>query len=59
MILLPLLALVAWALAFRSRGRDVREAALGSLVACGVTVSAATELQSLAGSFSATGSAIA
>jgi hypothetical protein len=57
-ILLPLLAVVAWALAFWSRGRDFLEATLASLVVFGVTVTAATELQSLTGTLTTTGSAI-
>jgi hypothetical protein len=58
-ILLPLLALLTWTLAFWSRGRNLVEAPLASLLVFGVTVSVATELQSLTRTLTATGSAVA
>ena len=57
MILLPLLSLLAWWLAFRRSGRDLVEAAGAALVVFGVTVAVATEVQSLIGALTPTGSA--
>jgi hypothetical protein len=59
MILLPLLGLLAWALAFKRGGRDWLDAAAAALLVFGLGVSVATELQSLTGTLTPAGSAIA
>lgn len=59
MILLPFLACITWMLAFRRHGRSLLEAALAALVAFGVVVSVATEIQGLLGMLTPTGSAVA
>ena len=59
MILLPLLCWLAWAFAFRRAGRAPLEAGLAALIVFGVTISLATELQSLAGMLTPAGSALA
>lgn len=58
MILLPLLSLLAWWLAFRRSGRGLVEAAGAALVVFGVTVTVATEVQSLVGALTAIGSTV-
>ena len=59
MILIPLLAVLAWVLAFRRHGRGLLEAGLAALVVFGLVVSVATELQGLTGMLTPTGSAFA
>jgi hypothetical protein len=59
MILLPLLAWLAWLQFFRRSGRDLLDAGCGSLIVAGIAVSLATEAQSLAGALTTTGSAVA
>jgi hypothetical protein len=57
-ILLPLLAFIAWALAFHRGGRDWLDASVASLVVFGVTVALGTELQSLVGLLTPAGSLV-
>ena len=59
MILIPFLCLLSWTLGFRRWGRDYLESGLAALIACGVTVAVATELQSLVGMLTPAGSALA
>jgi hypothetical protein len=49
MILMPLLSLIAWTIAFKRHGRDWLDSAVASLTIFGLTVALGTELQSLAG----------
>jgi hypothetical protein len=58
-ILLAFLGLVFWAVAFRRRGRGVLDGAIAAFVVWGIAVSLITELQSLTGSLTATGSQVA
>jgi len=59
MILLPLLCLLAFFLAFRRGGMGVLEAGAATLLCFGLAVSIITELQSLTGALTPTGSAAA
>jgi hypothetical protein len=59
MILLPILSLLIWTMAFRRAGRGLLEAASGALVVFGLSVSVATEAQSLVGALTPMGSALA
>jgi hypothetical protein len=58
-ILLPLLAWLAWLAAFRHHGRSLLDAGCGALIVIGVAISIATEMQSLIGALTAIGSAAA
>lgn len=59
MILLPLLCLLAFCLAFRRGGMDLLEAGAAALLCFGLAVSIVTELQSLTGALTPVGSAVA
>jgi hypothetical protein len=56
MIALPLLCLLAWALAFRRGGRGWVDAAIAALIVIGVVVSLGTEVQSRLGILTGSGS---
>ncbi len=59
MILLPLLCLLAFCLAFRRGGMALLEAGAAALLCFGLAVSIVTELQSLTGALTPVGSAVA
>lgn len=59
MILLPLLCLMAIGLAWRRTGMTILEASAAALVCFGLAVSIITELQSLSGTLTPNGSAVA